>query len=301
MKESIKKLYDRYDFAPNVPLKGLLIDGKPALTGIDPARIGDYVILTVRDPLCDYVDDPAAQIAQHLENAELVARTGMFTTYTGTFEGARISIVSGGSGSPEAELVLHEFLENTDATTYVRVGGSGGMHESVRPGDVVISRGVVRDEGMTQAYISPSYPAAASYEVVMAFVQAAYDLGVSFHVGITRSSDSDFCGVGRPSVGGYMQPRHLEVIDYYRRAGVLNGDRESAAVVTLATLFGKRGGSICSVADNIVTGETFTAGAGHDTAIRVALKGFSLLRQMDLEKQRAGQDFWTPSLRGAGA
>ena len=98
-----------------------------------------------------------------------------------------------------------------------------------------------------------------------------------------------------------MQPRHLEVIDYYRRAGVLNGDRASAAVVTLATLFGKRGGSICSVADNIVTGETFTAGAGHDTAIRVALKGFSLLRQMDLEKQRTGQDFWTPSLRGAGA
>jgi len=221
----------------------------------------------------------------------------MFTTYSGYYGGAHISVVSGGSGSPEAELILHEFLENTNASTYIRVGGSGGMHESVRPGDIVISKGVVRDEGMTQAYISPSYPAVASYEVVMALTQASLELGARFHVGITRSSDSDFCGVGRPSVGGYMQPRHLEVIDYYRRAGVLNGDRESAALVTLPTLFGRRGGSICSVADNIVTGEKFTAGAGHNTAIRVALHGLAVLHQMDTEKARANQEFWTPSLR----
>jgi uridine phosphorylase len=297
MKESIRKLYEKYDYANHVPLKGLMIGDKPALTGIDPSRIGDYVILTVRDPLCAYDNDPAAQIAEHLEDSELVAQTGMFTTYSGTYDGARISVASGGSGSPEAELILHEFLENTNASTYIRVGGSGGMHESVRPGDVVISRGVVRDEGMTQAYVSPSYPAAASYEVVMAMVQASIDLNVPFHVGITRSSDSDFCGVGRPSVGGYMQPRHLEVIDYYRRAGILSGDRESAAVVTLATLFGRRGGSICSVADNIVTGEKFTAGAGHNVAIRVALQGLAILHQMDQEKSLAQQDFWTPSLR----
>lgn len=297
MKESIRKIYQKYDYAHNVPVKGLMIDGRPALTGIAPSRIGDYVILTVRDPLCAYDNDPAAQIAEHLEDSELVAQTGMFTTYSGTFNDARISVVSGGSGSPEAELILHEFLENTNASTYIRVGGSGGMHESVRPGDVVISRGVVRDEGMTQAYVSPSYPAAASYEVVIALIQAGIDLNVPFHVGITRSSDSDFCGVGRPSVGGYMQPRHLEVIDYYRRVGVLNGDRESAAVITLATLFGRRGGSICSVADNIVTGEKFTAGAGHDVAIQVALHGLSILHQMDKEKSMAQQDFWTPSLR----
>lgn len=297
MDEAIKKIYQQYDYANHVPLKGLTIGGKPALTGIDPSRIGDYVIMTVRDPLCDYKSDPAAQIASVLENAELVAQTGMFTTYSGYYEGAHISVVSGGSGSPEAELILHEFLENTAASTYIRVGGSGGMHESVRPGDVVISRGVVRDEGMTRAYVSPSYPAASSYEVVMALVQASIDLDVRFHVGVTRSSDSDFCGVGRPSVGGYMQPRHLEVIDYYRRAGVLNGDRESAAIVTLATLFGRRGGSICSVADNIVTGEKFAAGAGHDVAIRVAIRGLAILRQMDTEKSLAQQDFWTPSLR----
>ena len=133
-------------------------------------------------------------------DSELVARTGMFTTYSGHYDGAHISVVSGGSGSPEAELVLHEFLENTAASAYLRLGGSGGMHESVRPGDVVISHGVVRDEGMTQAYVHPSFPAAASPEIVLALAQAGEELGARYHVGITRSSDSDFCGVGRPSV-----------------------------------------------------------------------------------------------------
>ena len=280
-----------------MPRRGLLIDGKPALTGIDPARIGNYVIVMVRDPLCAYEDDPARQLAAQLEDGELVAQTGMFTTYSGHYQGAHISVVSGGSGSPEAELILHEFLENTAATTYLRLGGSGGMHESVRPGDVVISRGVVRDEGMTQAYIGPSYPAAASTELVLALAQAGEDLGARYHIGITRSSDSDFCGVGRPSVGGYMQPRHLELMDYYRRAGVLNGDRESAALVTLPQLFGARGGSICSVADNMITGERFEAGAGHDLAARMALRGLVILAEMDAEKRAAGQQHWTPNLR----
>ena len=240
----------------------------------------------------------AQQLARHLTDSELVARTGMFTTYSGHYDGAHVTVVSGGSGSPEAELVLHEFLENTAATAYLRLGGSGGMHESVRPGDVVISHGVVRDEVMTQAYVRPSFPAAASPEIVLALAQAGEELGARYHVGITRSSDSDFCGVGRPSVGGYMQPEHLEVIDYYRRAGVLSGDRESAALVTLPLLFGRRGGSICSVADNLVTGETFSAGAGHDTARRMALRGLAILSRMDREKAEAGQMHWTPSLRG---
>ena len=294
---AVDKLYRQYEYAANVPRSGLLIDGKPALTGIDPARIGDYVIVMVRDPLCAYDDDPARQLAAQLADAELVSQTGMFTTYSGRYEDAHISVVSGGSGSPEAELILHEFLENTSATTYMRLGGSGAYHESVHPGDVVISSGVVRDEGMTQAYVSPSYPAAASYELVMALAQAGEDLGARYHIGVTRSSDSDFCGVGRPSVGGYMQPRHLEIMDYYRRAGVLNGDRESAALVTLPQLFGKRGGSICSVADNMITGNNFEAGAGHDMASRITLRGLAILAQLDAEKGAAGQRYWTPGLR----
>ena len=290
-------LYDTYKFAANVPKRGLLVDGRPALSRIDPAKVARYVLLMVRDPLCAYDDDPATQLAAELDDAERIGRSGMFTTWTGNHQGVPVTAVSGGSGSPEAELILHELLEFTDADTFIRVGGSGGIHPSVAPGDVVISSGVVRDEGMTQAYIPASYPAVAAYEVVLAMARAATTLEKPHHVGITRSSDSDFCGVGRPSVGGYFQPWHLDILETWARAGVLNGDRESAAIVTLPALFGKRGGSVCSVADNVIANRPFVAGAGHRAATDIALAGLVELAAMDADAAASAVPRWIPGLR----
>ncbi|MGO4689182.1 nucleoside phosphorylase [Glaciibacter sp. 2TAF33] len=288
-------LYDEYRYADNLPRRGLLVDGKPALSQMDIDKVARYVIITVRDPLCAYDDDPATQIARGLDNAEAIGKSGMFTSWTGTYKEVPITVISGGSGSPEAELIMHELLEFTRADTFLRVGGSGGIHPSVEPGDVVISTGVVRDEGMTRAYIPESYPAVASYEVVVAMAQAARALGHPHHLGITRSSDSDFCGVGRPSVGGYFQPWHTDILDTWARAGVLNGDRESAAIVTLAQLFGKRGGSVCSVADNVIANRTFTAGAGHNAGIDIALEGIVQLARMDAATESAQSERWIPA------
>lgn len=82
-------------------------------------------------------------------------------------------------------------------------------------------------------------------------------------------------------MGGYFQPWHLDILETWARAGVLNGDRESAAIVTLAALFGKRGGSVCSVADNVIADQPFVAGAGHRSATDLALAGLVELAAMD--------------------
>ena len=97
-------------------------------------------------------------------------------------------------------------------------------------------------------------------------------------------------------MGGYLQPWNIETAGIYNRAGVLNGDRESAAIVTLSALFGRRGGSVCSVADNLCTGETFSEGAGHNYAIDIALEGCAVLQQMDEKKRAAGKKNWNPTL-----
>lgn len=283
-KPSIKRIHEQYEYYHNVPERGLMIRGRPALTQIDHEKVGDFVLITVRDPLCAYDMDPAKKIADKMEGAELTGNSGMFTSYTGTYKGARITVVSGGSGSPEMELILYDFMEYTHAHTFLRVGGSGGIGDEVRPGDVVIASGVVREEAMTKAYIPAGYPAVSHYEVVGAMAEAAAALKAPYHVGVTLSVDSDFVGGGRPGVGGYMQPWNIEIAGIYNRAGVLNGDRESAAIVTLSSLFGRRGGSICSVADNLCTGETFQAGSGHDFAIDIALEGCALLNRRDRSK-----------------
>ena len=295
-KESVKEIHNRYKYYHNVPEKGLVINNRPAMTQIDPDKVGDYVLVTVRDPLCAYGENPARKIARHLENAEMVGNSGMFTSYSGIYKGAKITVVSGGSGSPEMELLLYDFMEYTNASTFMRVGGSGGIGDQVHPGDIVIYSGVVREEGMKKAYIKAMYQAVSHYEVVTAMVKAAEELKAPYHVGVTLSVDSDFVGGGRPGVGGYMQPWNTDIAEIYNRAGVLNGDRESAAIVTLSALFGRRGGSICSVADNLCTGEKFEAGSGHDIAIDIALETCAILNKMDQIKKKFNKEYWFPEM-----
>ena len=98
-KPSIQEVTESYPYAGNVPPRGLIIDGRPAMTQIDPRKAGDFVLMTVRDPLCAYSEDPAELLAKRLENPELIGRSGMFTSYTGMYKGAKITIVSGGSGA----------------------------------------------------------------------------------------------------------------------------------------------------------------------------------------------------------
>lgn len=295
-KPSVKIMQERYEYWENVPKRGLLIGGKPAITQIDPEKIGEYMIVTVRDPLAIYDKDPAELIADRLENVELAGKSGLFTTYTGWYKGAKISVCSGGSGCPEAELALNDFMEYTNCSAFLRVGTSGGIAEKIKIGDCVITSGVFREDGTSRAYVPDGFPAACHYELVAALVEAAESAAIPYHVGVTACMDSDFVGNGRPSVGGYFQPRNIEQLGLYNRAGVLNTDRESSILVTMCNLFERRGGAVFCVTDNILSGEKFQAGKGNNESITLALEGLAVLKQMDNRKLAAQKNGWYPSL-----
>ena len=69
--------------------------------------------MTVRDPLLDYGGDPAELLSRRLENRVLAGQSGMFTTYSGYYKGAHISIVSGGRGSPAFRYSSSEAYKKT--------------------------------------------------------------------------------------------------------------------------------------------------------------------------------------------
>lgn len=295
-KPSVQLMQERYEYWDRVPYPGLVINNRPAVTQMDVTKVGEYVVCLVRDPFAAYGKDPAELFAQNLENAECIGSSGMFLTYTGWYQGAKITCFSGGSGCPEMELALNDFMEYTDASTFIRIGSAGGVAEKVRAGDCVITSGVFREDGTSRAYVPDGFPAACNYEVVAAMVQAAEKLGISYHVGVTACMDSDFVGNGRPSVGGYLQPRNIEQLGMYNRAGVLNTDRESSIIMTMCNLFDRRGGAVFAVTDNLICGDAFKEGFGVEDATRLALEGIGILHQMDLQKQAAGKTNWHPGL-----
>ncbi len=290
-----RRVWEAYGYRDVMPERGLAIDGRPALTGLDPTQVGRYVVLSVRDPLGGHEGEGHAhRLASRFGTAESIGSTGLFQSATAPLGDERVTVVATGSGSPEMELALVELMEHTAAEVLVYFGTAAGLHPRLHPGDVVVSTGVVREEGMSRAYVDASYPAAPSYDVVTAFLGAAQAAGASVHAGVTRSTDSDILGNGRPSVGGYLQPRHAEVVDYWVRAGVLSNDREASAVVTLGSLFGRRTGVVLGCTDTYPSGRTLAVGAGIEDATTTLVDGLRRLERMDAAREASGERYWTP-------
>jgi uridine phosphorylase len=269
------------------------VDGSSVMTRITKEDVGRYVILSVHDPL-GYEDDVAAVIAGYMEDSYLVADTHMFVTYTGYYKGTKVTVCSTGSGAPETEIALVDFFRFSDADTFIRAGTSGTYLENVAVGDLVIAAGAVRDEGTSAAYITPTYPAFANYEVMLAMLQAADDMGIQHHLGVTRSTDSCQAGQGRPVLGYHQQDSKAQP-EYWKQAGILNFERETSIIYTMSSLFGFRACAVNAVV-NSTPRKSLEVGAGSDEVFRTVLEGIHLLAKWDEAKEQSGKRYLLPSM-----
>jgi uridine phosphorylase len=260
--------------------------GRPVFTGVKPEDVARYVILAVRDPL-GFKEDSAKIIAEYLDSAKKIADTGMFVTYSGIYKDAPITVCSTGSGCPDTELALLDFMLYTNADTFLRIGTSGSFQKHIKVGEIVISTGAVRDEGTTAQYVKQCFPAIANYELLLALIEAAEKLSIAYHIGVTRSNDAIYCGLGRAAYKGYIQKEHKEIVSYWSKTNVANIDRETSLILTLTTLFNLRGGSVCAVVDNYLTRE-LKKGAGVNECIKVGLEGIRILYEWDRIKLKKG-------------
>ena len=86
-------------------------------------EVGRYVILPGDPKRC-------AKIAAYFDNAELIADSREFVTYTGELDGVKVSVTSTGIGGPSASIAMEE-LYRCGADTFVRIGTCGGMQPEV--------------------------------------------------------------------------------------------------------------------------------------------------------------------------
>lgn len=224
-------------------------DAQP-ITGCRPGDIAPNVFLC---------GDPARveRIARSWDGKREVCRVREFTITTGEKDGVAVTAASHGIGAPGTAVLIEELVK-LGARTMIRIGNSGGLAPGLTIGDLAISTASVRDDGTSRAYVVPEYPAVAHWEIVAALAEAAEQLGVTAHAGITWSLDAFYArnAIAGPndsmlsmSVGGYW-PSPLEArIRDMRQARVLNCEMETGILLTLAGLFGFRAGAICVVSD----------------------------------------------------
>ena len=112
----------------------------------------------------------------------------------------------------------------------IRIGISESLQSYVKPGDFVISTGVVGDEYITSKTIYSEYPSFNDSIIYLALLKAAYgkgyDLGRNLHIGVVQSKDELYL---------YGRRRYIPIsdIDYNRflafeKIGVLAAGMESS-------------------------------------------------------------------------
>ncbi|MHA2377864.1 MAG: uridine phosphorylase [Candidatus Thorarchaeota archaeon] len=235
-----------------------------------------------------------AKISTDWDSFKEVASHRQYVTHTGLYKGVPISACSTGIGGPGTAIAIEE-LANVGVRNFIRVGSCATLKEHIEIGDLIISTGGVRLEGTSKQYVRPEYPASASYEVIMALVEAADTLGLKYHLGISASTDSFYLGQSRPGFNDYTQSFSETLIEDLRKANVVNFEMEAATLFTLANIYGFRSGAVCAVYANRVKDEF--AVKGEESVISCGNEAVKILKEIDEEKAAAKKHYWMRGLR----
>jgi uridine phosphorylase len=252
-----------------------------------PGDLAEY-LLVPGDP------DRVPRIAKLWDSARKVSRHREFCSYRGKYKGVPISALSSGIGPACMAIAVNE-SSNIGVNALIRVGSTGAIQKDIACGDLIISSAAVRLDCTSNCYVMPEYPAVASYEVLLALIEAAENMNVgNYHVGVTATTSDFYAGQNRPTAKTCSSNME-NLLPTLQKAGVLSLDMETATLYTLASLYGLRACSICAVYANRCTNE-FKPGEGEKNAIKIANEAVKILKEWDTTKRKKKRQWLFPSL-----
>jgi uridine phosphorylase len=258
-----------------------------------------YHIACRKGDLAEYLlvpgdPDRVPKIASFWDSAKEVSCHREFRSFTGKYKSVPISALSSGIGPACVAIVVNE-ASRVGVHTFIRVGSTGAIQKDINCGDLIISTAAVRLDYTSNCYILPEYPAVASYEVLLALIEAAESLGISnYHVGVTATTADFYAGQNRPTTKRHTSCME-DLLPTLQKAKVLNFEMETATLYTLASLYGLRAGSICAVYANRCTNK-FKPEAGEENAIKIANEAAKILYEWDAKKRKNKKHWLFPSL-----
>lgn len=224
------------------------------------------------------------KIAAFLDNAKQVGNNREYNSYLGYLDGEKVLVVSTGIGGPSCAICVEE-LAKIGVDTFIRVGTCGGMQPEVKPGDVVISTGAIRQDGTSREYMPIEFPAVADFHVTSALYAAAQNLGYDNHIGVVQAKDS-FYGQHSPE-SMPTAPELLAKWDAWKRGGCLASEMEGATLFIVSAARGLRSGGVFHcVWNQEVSQSAMPKDRKEDTscAIKTAIEAIKILIKQDKEK-----------------
>lgn len=182
-----------------------------------------------------------------LEGAVLFNNVRGVQGYTGTYKGERVSVMASGMGIPSIGIYSYELYSFFGVENIMRIGSAGALREDIKIRDIVIGMGASTNSNYASQYGLPgSFSAIADYGMLECAVETAKQMGARYHVGSILSSDTFYDD--NPTAN-----------EKWQKMGIMAIEMEAAGLYMNAARLGKRALAICTVSDNIVTGEATTA------------------------------------------
>lgn len=223
------------------------------------AKKGDFAktVLMPGDPL------RAKYIAENfLEDCKLVTKVRGILGYTGKYNGKEISVMASGMGMPSIGIYSTELYKEYDVENIIRVGSCGGLNKDVKLHDIVVGIAASTNSNYAAQYnINGTYAPSASYKLIEKFMDVCKN-ETNVKVGNILSTDNF-----------YSEDQNY--VNMWASMGVLAVEMEAAALYMNAARFNKNALAVCTVSDNLVTGEALSSKErqlGFNKMIELALK-----------------------------
>jgi len=224
------------------------------------AAPGDFAetVLMPGDPLrAQYIADT------YLDDVRRVTDVRNMWGFTGSYKGTPISIMAHGMGIPSVSIYCTELITEYGVKRVIRVGSCGTSHPDVRLRDIIIAMGASTDSNCNRMRFGGyDYAPLASYDLVRKAVDAAALNKVRYHVGNIFSADLFYT----------PDPDMFATLAKYNVFGV---EMEAAGIYPIAAEHGAEALAICTVSDDILTGDHLSTDerqTGFDEMILVALQ-----------------------------
>jgi purine-nucleoside phosphorylase len=206
----------------------------------DPGEFAETVLMP-GDPL------RAKYIAEtFLDDARQVTDVRNMLGFTGEFEGNAVSVMAHGMGIPSASIYTTELIKDYGVQRILRVGSCGTVHPAVELRDVVIAMGASTDSGVNRMRFGGyDLAAIASFDLLRNAVRVAEKKELRFHVGNVFSADLFYAA-------------DATQLDLMRKNNILGIEMETAGIYSIAAELGAEALAICTVSDDVKTGEALS-------------------------------------------
>ena len=183
----------------------------------------------------------------YLEEPKLVNNVRGIQGYTGTYKGVPVSVMASGMGMPSMAIYSYELFNMYGVENILRVGSAGAVSMELKLRDIVLGQGACTSSSMQDNFgVHGHFAPIADFDLLRCAAQICEERKLRYKAGNLISSDIFY-----NDDPANNQP--------FLNLGALAVEMEAAALYMNAARAGKRALAICTISDQVLTGEATSA------------------------------------------